>query len=246
MAACRNAPPNGAACGCSSTVVMGTHQYRRATARESSSPAAAKPADTDEESGGASEGDSAAAAACGDISASGDEYTVEDILDCRRDKKNQRRKTFEYLVKWVGYGSEHDTWEPAAHLDGCEKLDEFTRRRQEVSQSRKRKQRQAQRPQPQRQDEEASAAAASASDEEAEEHSPEEVVTVTAGRAKRMRKSTTMKRTLSSGLNNLPTSRWVSRRSRYRGRGKRGGGLEANAEPKMGKNQPGETQRMYV
>ena len=47
----------------------------------------------------------------------------------------------------------------------------------------------------------------------------------------------------SSGLNNLPTSRWVSRRSRYRGRGKRGGGLEAGAEPKMGKNQPGETQR---
>ena len=42
------------------------------------------------------------------------------------------------------------------------------------------------------------------------------------------------------------TSRWVSRRSRYRGRGKRGGGLEADAEPKMGKNQPGETQRMSV
>ena len=49
----------------------------------------------------------------------------------------------------------------------------------------------------------------------------------------------------SSGLNNLPTSRWVSRRPRYRGRGKRGGGLEADAEPKMGKNQPSETQRMY-
>eukprot|EP01046_Picozoa_sp_COSAG06_P072861 COSAG06_NODE_21514_length_754_cov_1.322137_2_plen_44_part_01 len=43
------------------------------TTHESSSTAAAKPADTDEKFG-ASEG--------------GDEYTVEDILDCRRDKKN--------------------------------------------------------------------------------------------------------------------------------------------------------------
>jgi len=83
----------------------------------------------------------------------------------------------------------------------------------------------------------AGAAAASKQDDWDEMSCRDEVAEVRRGRRRPQH---------SSGLNNLPTSRWVPRRSRYRGRGKRGGGLEADAEPKMGKNQPGETQRMYV
>ena len=64
------------------------------------------------------------------------------------------------------------------------------------------------------------AAAARKQDDDCDEMSCRgEVAAVRRGRRRRPQHS--------SGLNNLPTSRWVSRRSRYRGRGKRGGGLEA-------------------
>lgn len=40
---------------------------------------------------------------------------VERIVDKRKNKKGR----VEYLVRWRGYGSEGDTWEPESHLSTC-------------------------------------------------------------------------------------------------------------------------------
>lgn len=40
---------------------------------------------------------------------------VERIVDKRRNRKGK----VEYLVRWRGYGSEEDTWEPESHLSTC-------------------------------------------------------------------------------------------------------------------------------
>ncbi|XP_033839763.1 chromodomain Y-like protein 2 [Periophthalmus magnuspinnatus] len=54
--------------------------------------------------------------------ASGDLYEVERIVDKRRNKKGK----WEYLIRWKGYGSKEDTWEPAHHLLHCEEfIDQF-------------------------------------------------------------------------------------------------------------------------
>ncbi|KAJ1200734.1 hypothetical protein NDU88_004555 [Pleurodeles waltl] len=52
-------------------------------------------------------------------------YEVERIVD---KKKNKKGKT-EYLVRWKGYDSDDDTWEPEQHLVNCEEyIHEFNRR----------------------------------------------------------------------------------------------------------------------
>ncbi|XP_072451971.1 chromodomain Y-like protein 2 isoform X1 [Chiloscyllium punctatum] len=54
--------------------------------------------------------------------ASGDLYEVEKIVDKRKNKKGK----WEYLIRWKGYGSNEDTWEPEHHLLHCEEfIDEF-------------------------------------------------------------------------------------------------------------------------
>lgn len=45
------------------------------------------------------------------------EYRVEAIL-----QKRKQRGKFQFLIKWEGYGSEDNTWEPIEHLDGAAKL----------------------------------------------------------------------------------------------------------------------------
>ncbi|OCT84416.1 chromodomain Y-like protein 2 [Xenopus laevis] len=54
--------------------------------------------------------------------ASGDLYEVERIVDKRKNKKGK----WEYLIRWKGYGSNEDTWEPEHHLLHCEEfIDNF-------------------------------------------------------------------------------------------------------------------------
>jgi hypothetical protein len=49
------------------------------------------------------------------------EYEVEKILDHRTDQN-----TTQYLIKWVGYDSDDNTWEPAENLENAaEKLSEY-------------------------------------------------------------------------------------------------------------------------
>ena len=44
------------------------------------------------------------------------EWEVEQILDKRLRGPRNRRRT-EYLVKWVGYSDEHNSWEPESNLE---------------------------------------------------------------------------------------------------------------------------------
>lgn len=47
---------------------------------------------------------------------------MEKIVDKRKNKKGK----WEYLIRWKGYGSNEDTWEPEHHLLHCEEfIDEF-------------------------------------------------------------------------------------------------------------------------
>ncbi|XP_069758209.1 chromodomain Y-like protein 2 isoform X3 [Narcine bancroftii] len=49
-------------------------------------------------------------------------FQVEKIVDKRKNKKGK----WEYLIRWKGYGSNEDTWEPEHHLLHCEEfIDEF-------------------------------------------------------------------------------------------------------------------------
>uniref|UniRef100_A0A8D2LF01 Chromodomain Y like 2 n=1 Tax=Varanus komodoensis TaxID=61221 RepID=A0A8D2LF01_VARKO len=49
-------------------------------------------------------------------------FAVERIVDKRKNKKGK----WEYLIRWKGYGSNEDTWEPEHHLLHCEEfIDEF-------------------------------------------------------------------------------------------------------------------------
>ncbi|KAG7467892.1 hypothetical protein MATL_G00137010 [Megalops atlanticus] len=50
--------------------------------------------------------------------ASGDLYEVDRIVDKRKNKKGK----WEYLIRWKGYGSNEDTWEPEHHLQHCEEF----------------------------------------------------------------------------------------------------------------------------
>ncbi|XP_029403328.1 chromodomain Y-like protein isoform X1 [Mus pahari] len=56
------------------------------------------------------------------------ETQVESIVDKRKNKKGKT----EYLVRWKGYDSEDDTWEPEQHLVNCEEyIHDFNRRHSE-------------------------------------------------------------------------------------------------------------------
>lgn len=50
-------------------------------------------------------------------------YEVEKIIS-----KRFKRGTCEYRLKWLGYTSKDNSWEPVAHLDCQELIDEFETR----------------------------------------------------------------------------------------------------------------------
>ena len=40
---------------------------------------------------------------------------MEQVL-AHRERPNRRRVVYDYLIKWLGYGHEHNTWELEDHL----------------------------------------------------------------------------------------------------------------------------------
>jgi len=50
------------------------------------------------------------------------EFEVEQIVDSRR---TGRRKTLEYRIRWKGYSTAHDSWEPAKQVRAPELIKEY-------------------------------------------------------------------------------------------------------------------------
>ena len=59
----------------------------------------------------------------GSESSADEEYEVETILGHR--KKHSKGASVEYNIRWKGYDSSHDTWEPVENLDCKAMLDEY-------------------------------------------------------------------------------------------------------------------------
>jgi hypothetical protein len=49
-----------------------------------------------------------------------EEFMVDEIIDSRR-----RGRGWQFLMRWSGYGPEHDRWLSGAALDNCEALDRW-------------------------------------------------------------------------------------------------------------------------
>ena len=51
------------------------------------------------------------------------QFAVEKLLAHRRVSSGSTRTKLEYLVRWVGYGPEDDSWEPSRNVEGSLKQD---------------------------------------------------------------------------------------------------------------------------
>jgi hypothetical protein len=51
-------------------------------------------------------------------------YQVDSLLD-KRTRNIGRRKVVEYLVKWAGYGPEHNSWEPDTNINDPALIEAF-------------------------------------------------------------------------------------------------------------------------
>ena len=54
-------------------------------------------------------------------------FTIERILDHRVNKRRHHATHLEYLVKWLDYGAEHNSWEPESSLLDVESSDTLLR-----------------------------------------------------------------------------------------------------------------------
>ena len=48
-----------------------------------------------------------------------EQFEVDRILDHRHCKLRRKGNKREFLVRWLGYGPEHNSWEPEENLQGC-------------------------------------------------------------------------------------------------------------------------------
>jgi len=66
-----------------------------------------------------------------------DVWEVEKLVDYR--KKNKNRKEDEYLIRWKGWSSDDDTWEPRSHINDQNLIDKFWRKKEGAKQTGKAK-----------------------------------------------------------------------------------------------------------
>ena len=57
-----------------------------------------------------------------------DVYLVDSIIE---ERQNARTGVHEYFVKWEGYSSAENTWEPADNILNQELIDEFEERKRQ-------------------------------------------------------------------------------------------------------------------
>ena len=68
------------------------------------------------------------------------EFEVEQVLH-HRDIRSGKRSKREYLIKWVGYGTEHNSWEPASSMHCDELIDQYWKATHNAQYARKLKRR---------------------------------------------------------------------------------------------------------
>ena len=56
------------------------------------------------------------------------EYVIEEVIQHRYRRRGKRPPASEYLVKWAGYGEEHNSWEPEDHVEETIALTRFIER----------------------------------------------------------------------------------------------------------------------
>ena len=54
-----------------------------------------------------------------------EEFEIAEVLNHRPQGKKDNDPKVKYLVKWKGFGSEHNTWEPYKLVKDCKALDEY-------------------------------------------------------------------------------------------------------------------------
>ncbi|XP_014821323.1 PREDICTED: M-phase phosphoprotein 8 [Calidris pugnax] len=79
--------------------------------------------DGEEDGGGAGKAAAAAAAGGGEASGGGESEEEEDVFEVEKilDVKTEGGKIL-YKVRWKGYTSDDDTWEPEVHLEDCKEV----------------------------------------------------------------------------------------------------------------------------
>jgi hypothetical protein len=50
------------------------------------------------------------------------EFEVETILSHRSRRRGRGKAKTQFLIKWLGYGEEHNSWEPEANVRNCARL----------------------------------------------------------------------------------------------------------------------------
>ncbi|XP_068251537.1 M-phase phosphoprotein 8 isoform X1 [Nyctibius grandis] len=93
------------------------------TEEEEETAAAAEDEEDGEEDGGRAGKAAGAAAAAGGDAGGGESEEEEDVFEVEKilDVKTEGGKTL-YKVRWKGYTSDDDTWEPEVHLEDCKEV----------------------------------------------------------------------------------------------------------------------------
>jgi len=75
------------------------------------------------------------------MSGSEEEYEVEQVLDERMEENEDGVKVKHYRIRWKGFGSDDDTWEPKDNLDCADLISNFEAKAQKEKEEKRAKKR---------------------------------------------------------------------------------------------------------